>query len=123
MTATQPHLTFDTRAEQIRRAFEAFHTANPHVWKLFEQFALETIFAGHKHFSADSICHRIRWETDVVTRGSTLKINDHFTAYYARMFHAAHPEHAGFFRNRVLPSKHQPACEPDQQAFIGQQES
>src|SRR6185295_8962435 len=46
MTATQPHLTFDTRAEQIRRAFEAFHTANPHVWKLFEQFALETIFAG-----------------------------------------------------------------------------
>lgn len=33
-----------------------------------------------------------------------MKINNNFTAHFARMFHIAHPRHDGFFRNRKLLS-------------------
>ena len=97
----------------IDAAFQAYHLANPDVWQLFEQFTMQAINAGLKHYSADAICHVIRWHTSVGYRGGVigertetslrnLKLNNNFTSRYARMFEEAHPGHRGFFRNRVL---------------------
>lgn len=82
-------------------AFEQFILDNPHVWKLFVRFAMEVIDTGRDHYSADAICHRIRWHVDIETRDREgFKINNNYTAFLARRFEGVFPEHMGFFRTR-----------------------
>lgn len=109
--------TTETRADQLLAAFVKFHTDNPQIWELFCRFTQEAIASGRKHYSADCVCHRIRWNTEVETSGSDVKINNNHTAYYARMFQAKYPEHAGFFRNRKRPSVDGTAFTPDLQVY------
>lgn len=92
------------RAQKYYEEFLKFHQQNPQVWVLFEKFTLECINRGFKRYSADAVIHRVRWETDIVTVGGIFKINDHHVTYYARMFHANHLEHEGFFKIRELTS-------------------
>ena len=106
-----------TRADQILDSFEVFHFHNPNVWALFKQFALQAIASGRERYSSDCVCHRIRWHTAIETRGEEVKINDHYTAYYARLFHLAYPEHSGFFKNRKLISENVNAFESDIKVF------
>lgn len=81
-----------------------FHKANPRVYDLFKRFTFQVIRAGHQHYSADAVCHRIRWHTSVETQGDDFKINNNYAAYYARLFMVEHPQHDGFFRTRVTKS-------------------
>jgi hypothetical protein len=94
-----------TRADQIFNRFVAFHTANPDVFKLFEKFTLQLIGAGRQHYGIAAITERIRWHLNVDTKGDEVKINNDFKAYYARMFVAKHPQHAGFFQMRRRTSE------------------
>jgi hypothetical protein len=84
----------------MKITFEQYDFLNPHVWELFKQFTFEIIQTGHTQFSADSILHRIRWETSIVTKGSHHKINNNFSADYARKFMIQFPEHKQFFEIR-----------------------
>ena len=88
--------------DRIAEAFAKFDHDNPHVWHHYERFTLLAISSGRVRYSSDAIVHRIRWHLDIETRSADeFKINDHFTALYARKFHAEHPEHDGFFSTRV----------------------
>lgn len=79
-------------------AFAEYHAANPHVWEEFERRALTMIAAGRPRYSARTIVEAIRWHFDAqTTSGDGFKINDHHSAYYARLFVAKHPEHREFF--------------------------
>ena len=78
----------------------AWHRENPDVWKLFEKFTDDVIARGHEHYSAKAIFERIRWHTEIETDGA-FKLQNNFTAYYARLFHALRPECDGFFRTRL----------------------
>lgn len=90
---------------KIDRDFLKFHTDNPIVWELFTKFTLRLIERGFKHYSADAICHRIRWEVDVEIKDGEFKLNNNYTSRYARLFHKTFPQYAGFFRNRTLISQ------------------
>ncbi len=81
-----------------------FHAENPQVYELFKRFTFQVISAGRDRYSSDAICHRIRWHTTIEARGDTFKINDHHTAFYARLFMDDHPQHRGFFETRVQRS-------------------
>ncbi len=96
-----------TRADQIFERFKKFHAENPRVWFLFKLFTEAAMASGRKHYSADAVFHRIRWMEEVETKSEAFKLNDHYTSLYARLFEAARPEHAGFFRKRHRKSKHQ----------------
>lgn len=100
-----------TRQEQIIEELEKFLRKNPHVWALFERFTFEAIHAGMTRFGAALLVNRIRWETSIETRSETVKINQNFTAYLARMFMLKHPEHDHLFRRRVCRSAERPAGE------------
>jgi hypothetical protein len=84
----------------LEESFAEFDRDHPEVWRLFERFAFEAIQRGHRHHSADAILHVVRWETDANAHGKPYKVNNNFTPYFARKFQRAHPQHAGFFRNR-----------------------
>jgi hypothetical protein len=106
-----------TRADQILTAFENFHKKNPDVWRLFKKFALQVVSTDRKYYSAKAIFERIRWHVEIENRGDEVKLNNNFTAYYARLFHLAYPEYDGFFRNRKLISENIGAYEQDIQVF------
>jgi hypothetical protein len=84
----------------MKITFEQYDIQNPTVWELFKQFTFETIHAGRNRFSADSILHRIRWETAVKTKDVHFKINNNFSADYARKFTAQFPQYKEFFELR-----------------------
>ena len=86
----------------LEETFDRFDRESPNVWRLFKSFTFQAINAGHKHYSADAIVHRIRWHTSVETRGDDFKINSNHVAYYARKFAELFPEHAAFFRMRCV---------------------
>lgn len=102
-----------TRTDQLLDAFERFHGENPIVWELFQKFTQAVIARGSAHYSSKAIFERIRWHIDIETEGSRVKLNNNFTAYYARMFHLAQPQYDGFFRNRRLVSEDDASYEND----------
>ena len=89
----------------LKNIWWEFHTQNPHVYELFKQFTFQVIDAGFENYSVNAIFERIRWHTDIETRGSSFKLNNNHRAYYARLFHHDHPEHDGFFRTRYVSTQ------------------
>jgi hypothetical protein len=84
-----------------RTQFEAFHAESPQVYEYFCKFAFEAIKSGFKSYSAKGIVERIRWHVEVETQAvEEFKINNNYTAYYARKFIEDHPDHEGFFSMR-----------------------
>lgn len=85
----------------IRDRFERFHRANPAVYQAFKRFAWDVKRVGRTRWSADAIVQRIRWLYSVETDEPDFKINDHYSAYYARLLMEEDPENfAGFFELR-----------------------
>lgn len=97
-----------TRSDQLFDQFEKFHRANPKVWNLFVSFTNQLLAAGHAHYSADAVLHRIRWESAIQTGGSSFKLNNNLTSLYARLFAVKFPQHAKFFRLRHRNSEQKP---------------
>lgn len=82
--------------------FVEWHRTNPHVWIHFVRYAFEVIRAGHDRFSSDAVLHRIRWHMYVEVRSKDdFKINNDYSAYYARCFRAIYPRYADLFEVRA----------------------
>lgn len=90
------------RMTRLESEFLDFHRENPVVYELFKKFTRMLLDRGYGHHSADAVLHRIRWATMVETSDPEFKINNNFSAYYARLWMRDFPEHDGFFRCRVL---------------------
>jgi hypothetical protein len=104
----------ESRADQIFAAFSAFHAEHPEVWRLFERFALEESADGRTHYSANALFERIRLHTRAGD-SAIPKLNNNFRAYYARLFHAKHPELGNFFGLRRRVSEDARAYREDMQ--------
>jgi len=98
-----------SRASQIFEAFKRVHATNPEIWKLFERFTLLSVARGRRYYPCTAVYERILWHVDIETTGEPVKLNNNYSAYYARMFEAKHPEHPGFFRKRRRTSEEKPA--------------
>lgn len=83
-----------------RAAFLSWHRNNPQVWTEFERFALEAANRGRR-IGAKAVAERVRWESEIV-RNEEFKIDNSFVSYYARIFAAKYPQHAGFFEFREV---------------------
>ena len=84
----------------LKSDFEAFHKENPQVYELFRRFTFQAIDAGRKDFGAKAVMERIRWSSMVESSGEIYKLNNNYTAFYARMFMDRHPLHEGLFHTR-----------------------
>lgn len=85
--------------DQIANNFRVFHKENPHVYAMFERFALQ-MATRVGVASAGLIFERMRWEIWMDTR-SKPRLNNNYRAMYARLFEENHPDYAGLFRKRV----------------------
>lgn len=84
---------------ELQRAFLKFHNAHPQVWTAFVRFTFQAM-ERFQHYSADAICHQIRWTTNFGDTSPTreFKIANAHVAFYARVWRDTYPEHAEFFR-------------------------
>ena len=100
-----------TRHDEMKEQVREFHKAHPEVWDLFVRFTFEMINRGFKHYGAQhGIFSRIRWEIDAGGNGvGEFKINNNYSAFYARRFMTCYPLHNGFFRIRKQISGEQKA--------------
>jgi len=85
--------------------FDAYDKANPEIYLAFIGFTGDLVAAGATRGGAKMICERIRWETAVRANREVgvpvWKLNNNFTAYYARKAAAEFPALFGeFFQMR-----------------------
>lgn len=95
--------------QTIEDAFNLFDEENPHIYDLFKKYLREWYRANKNNPNAKTssklIINRIRWEVATTTTATDFKINDAFTAYYARKFASEHPGFAHIFEYREIRSK------------------
>lgn len=85
--------------------FEQYHNDNPRTWKLFLFYAFRTKAKGFKHYSAKAIFELVRWHEGIPYGANGFKLNNIYTADYARKLMNEYPEFQGFFRTRDLKAK------------------
>jgi len=90
--------------ETIDERFAAFHKANPHVYSVLKKEALRMKWLGFKKFGMKSLFEVLRWQSGIQTQGEPWKLNNDFTACYARKLMAEVPALEGFFEVRERKS-------------------
>jgi len=85
----------------IEERFDEFHRMNPHVYEAIVAMVLYDLRAGVHHGSMKFIFERLRHQYRIQTHGrEEYRLNNVFTALYARKVMAEYPEAAGFFETR-----------------------
>jgi len=104
LESDQLELPLGAPGSRLEAAFEQFDRENPHIYEAFARFTREAVRAGCRKIGAKLIWERIRWHTAVETRRARgeYRLNNNWTAYYARKFMRDHPEHQGLFDTRSV---------------------
>lgn len=108
--ATQLELGFDplpqcvqpakVEGETIAARFDSFHALNPHVYVAIVSLARELRRQGWAKAGMKQIFEQLRWRFAVATRGDAWRMNNNYTAHYARLVMSREPDLAGFFETR-----------------------
>lgn len=101
-----------------RLAFVEHLLENPHIYEAFKRFTRQALNAGMQHLGAHMIIQRIRWYTEIESRGEAYKINNNHFPYYARLFMEDYPKYSpgkwekrhGFFRIKVMEEEQNGKC-------------
>ncbi len=84
--------------------FAWFHENNPHVYRALVELARERKRRGRKHWSMKHAFEVLRdldsFQTDPNSETTRYKLNNIYTAYYARLIMKQEFDLAGFFRTR-----------------------
>lgn len=86
--------------DQLKIDFEEYDRANPGIYLAFESVA-RAMKAKRVYFGAKAIMEIVRWNT-LQSGNDQFKINNNYTAYYARKFEGLNPDCVGFFQKRVV---------------------
>lgn len=88
-------------ATLLERA-QAFHEANPKVYRELRRLSLQLVERGHRHFGVKMLIEQMRWtwyERTVDVSG--FKINNSYASFYARLLAENEPELTGVFTMRT----------------------
>lgn len=77
--------------------FVDYHQKTPLIYDAFKITIWKAMNKGYNEWSAKSIFEIIRWETSI-NGNDGFKINNNYTALYARMFANEYPEYKDFFK-------------------------
>lgn len=104
MTVTPfPNRSPDTSPEldAIELDFWAFHTAHPEVYTELREMALRLRRQGRKHYGIKALYEIVRFNRALNARSSAdWKLNNNFSALYARLLMQNEPALHDFFRLR-----------------------
>lgn len=99
MTHDQLSLQFDA---SIAERFETFNRDNPKVYVVLVRLAREWVArTGRPKLGIKTLYERTRWEIALATNDPDFKLNNNFTAYYARLIQEQEPDLDGMFDLRA----------------------
>lgn len=84
----------------IAERFRAFHEINPHVYLALVSLAREVKRQGITRASMKMLFETLRIKFWLKTRGEHWKLNNDYTALYARLVMRQEPDLADFFETR-----------------------
>lgn len=90
------------RDETIQQQFEAFHRANPHVYRRLVDMTRQLLDQGHRRVGIGMLFEVLRWEHMTTTSSTPFKLNNTLRSRYARLLVSEHPEWDGVFETRRL---------------------
>lgn len=72
--------------QSLEEQFKAFHEANPHVYSALRSLALDMRRRGNRRIGMKMLFEVLRWHYWMTTddQNSDFKLNNNYTAYYAR---------------------------------------
>lgn len=87
-----------------RERFESFHAANPQVYDAIERMTSMMAVRGRKRIGMKMLFEVLRWNYYMTTTDpeSEYRLNNNYTAYYAREIIKRHPEWASMFALREI---------------------
>lgn len=89
--------------------FQVFHAANPHVADALESLAAQWL-RHHDRVGIKALFERLRWESGIQTAGDAYRLNNNYTAFYARLLIERRPEWAHCIAVRAQRSVEQEAA-------------
>ena len=95
----------ENETDPIEAAFWRFHDENPKVYDALKVLAFQLVDRGHEHYGIKALCEVVRFEHVMVTNDASFKINNNFTALYARELMRREPRLSGFFETRERISR------------------
>lgn len=93
-----------TVEDRISRKFWQFHAENPHVYDELRELAFRLLDRGRTHYGIKALFEVARFHRALVTTDATYKLNNNYTALYARLLMEKEPRLEGFFDIRDRPS-------------------
>jgi hypothetical protein len=80
-------------------AFREFHAENPHIYAQLERLAFKLRNRGVEKWGIKALWEVLRYELAIATNSpvSTFRLNNNYTAYYARLLMERNPEDLGGF--------------------------
>lgn len=86
---------------ELERRFVEFHRANPKVCEELTRLARLLKARGHNRIGMKMLFEQLRWLHALKTTDlSGFKLNNNYTAYYARLIMDKNPDLQGFFETR-----------------------
>jgi hypothetical protein len=73
--------------------FRQYHSQRPQIWKAFEATALHLLSTRGGDFGAKEVFENLRRGNDELPTIGEFKLDNNFTAMYARVFVLFHPEY------------------------------
>jgi hypothetical protein len=95
---------------KIEQAFIEFDTENPEVYRQLVRLARQWRAAGKAKLGIKTLFEKLRWEWHVagLTESDGYKLNNNFTALYARKIMKNEADLDGLFEIRSLASERSP---------------
>lgn len=84
----------------MKKSFIQYDKENPQIWEAFQRYAGQLRATGRKRIGAKLIMERIRWDSAIGGHGDFFKINNNYTAGYARKMIEYDPDFATLFQTR-----------------------
>ena len=86
--------------DNIERAFWQFHGAHPEVYDRLVSLARRTKAAGIRHYGIKALYEVARWQTHLGSKSDEFRLNNNYTAHYARLIMMNCADLVGFFHVR-----------------------
>lgn len=86
--------------DSLEARAEAFHEANPHVYRALRRLALEQRRAGRARGGIAQLFEVLRYRHSLRTDGDEFKLNNSYRSIYARWLMEREPALEGFFETR-----------------------
>ena len=86
--------------DPLQQRFEAYHAEHPEVYRWLREMAFAAVRRGRTRVGVKALYEVLRWKRNVEAGDDGFKLDNSYTALYARKLMNENPELRGLFETR-----------------------